>query len=301
MSRPRFLVTGAQGQVGFELQRSLSLSGEVVALTREDLDLSQPDQIRSVMQRVQPTVVINPAAYTAVDAAEQDRARATQVNVDAVSVLARCAREQGAALVHFSTDYVFDGSGDQPRDESAPTRPLNVYGETKRAGEVAIQSVFAGSEIPYFILRTSWVYGCVGNNFLKTMLRLAAERDTLRVVADQIGAPTSAALLADLTALLLAKQPASGLYHAVAAGETSWQGFAQHILRRAAAQGYLLKVNPEAVAPLTTAEYPTPAQRPLNSRLDTRKLSTALGITLPHWTVGVNQVTDVLTQRLRHA
>lgn len=294
----RFLVTGASGQVGFELQRSLALHGEVVAVDVADCDLTDPDAIRALVERVQPAAIINPAAHTAVDKAESEPALAEALNVTAPRVLAEAARDIGAAFVHFSTDYVFDGSGDRSRDESATTAPLNVYGCSKRDGERAVLAAYAGSDLPHHILRTSWVFGAHGNNFVKTMLRLAQQRDALSVVTDQVGAPTSAALLADLTALVLTRRPPSGLYHATAAGETSWHGFATHVIARARDLGLPVKVDPQAITPLTTAQYPTPAQRPLNSRLDTRKLQSALGIRLPDWTLAANQVTDILVHTL---
>ena len=290
----RFLVTGANGQVGFELQRSLALHGQVVAVTRADADLTDPAAIRALVARVQPSVVINPAAHTAVDQAELEPALADMLNVTAPRVLAESARACGAAFVHFSTDYVFDGSGTQPRHEDEVTAPLSVYGRTKRDGELAVLAAYAGSDLPHYILRTSWVFGAHGNNFVKTMLRLAQQRESLSVVADQVGAPTSAALLADLVTLMLLKQPVSGVYHATAAGETSWHGLARHVIACARDLGLPIKVTPDAIAALTTTQYPTPAQRPLNSRLSTGKLRAALGITLPEWTLAAEQTTDIL-------
>ena len=294
----RFLVTGARGQVGFALQRSLALHGEVIAVDVAECDLTNPDAIRALVARVQPTAVINPAAHTAVDKAEQEPELAEALNVTAPRVLAESARACGAAFVHYSTDYVFDGSGNQPRDESAVTAPLNVYGRSKRDGELAVLDAYAGSDLPHFILRTSWVFGAHGNNFIKTMLRLAQQRDTLSVVADQVGAPTSADLLADLTALVLTRRPASGLYHATASGETSWHGFATRVISRARDLGLPVKVDPAAINALTTAQYPTPAQRPLNSRLDTTRLQQALGIRLPDWTLAADQVVDILVHTI---
>ena len=294
MKSKKIMVTGANGQVGFELQRSLALHGEVVAVDVADCDLTDPDAIRALVARVQPTAIINPAAHTAVDKAESEPALAEALNVTAPRVLAECARARGAAFVHFSTDYVFDGSGHAPRDESATTAPLNVYGRTKRDGELAVLAAYADSDLPHHVLRTSWVFGAHGNNFVKTMLRLAQQRDSLSVVADQVGAPTSAALLADLTALVLAQRPENGLYHATAAGETSWHGFASRVITRARDLGLAVQIDPAAIVALTTAQYPTPAPRPLNSRLDTRKLQAALGIRLPDWTLAADQVVDLL-------
>ena len=288
------LLLGRGGQVGWELQRSLGVLGEVVAL---DFDtVHNPDGLcgdftdlagleRSVLQ-VQPDVIVNAAAHTAVDKAENEPELARTINALAPAVLAQAATKIGAWLVHYSTDYVFDGSGSAPWKETDTTGPLSVYGQTKLEGELAVAST-----PKHLILRTSWVYATRGGNFAKTMLRLASEREALTVINDQFGAPTSAELLADVTAHALRQlqgQPElAGLYHCIASGETTWHGYAQFVLGQAQALGLPLKAGPAQVAPTPTSSYPTPAKRPLNSRLDTGKLQAAFGLTLPHWQVGV--------------
>lgn len=289
----KLLLLGKTGQLGWELQRSLAPLGTLVALDRhEGGDLSDSDALATTVQRVAPDVIVNAAAYTAVDKAESDLPAARQINATAVGVLAAQAKAHGALLVHYSTDYVFDGSGDQPRDESAATGPLSAYGRTKLEGEQLIAEHGADA----LVLRTSWVYAARGGNFAKTMLRLATERDQLKVVADQIGAPTGADLLADLTAHLIrsAIQDRSlcGTYHAVASGETSWHQYAQHVLARAAAKGVTLKVQADQVEAIPTSAYPVPAPRPLNSRLDNRRLQSRFGLVLPHWQAGVDRMLD---------
>lgn len=293
-ARRRILVTGANGQVGFELQRALALVGEVVAVDRQRCDLSDPASIRDCVRAVAPDVIVNAGAHTAVDRAESEPELAYAVNATAVRVLAEEARRSGAAMVHYSTDYVFDGQAEGAYAESASTSPLGVYGASKLAGEQALAEVFAGAEEAFWILRTTWVFGLHGNNFLKTMLRLGHQRDQLSVVADQIGAPTSAALIADVTARLLLRRPDSGVYHLAAAGETSWHGYAQRALRMAAASGLALRLDPETIRAIPSSDYPTPARRPANSRLDCRKLSQALDLTLPEWELAVDQATRVL-------
>ena len=290
----KILLLGRGGQVGWELQRSLSVLGEVVAL---DFDAAHnPDGLcgdftdlagleRSVLQ-VQPDVIVNAAAHTAVDKAESEPELARTINALAPATLAQAATKIGASLVHYSTDYVFDGSGSAPWKETDATGPLSVYGQTKLEGEQAV------ARTPkHMILRTSWVYATRGGNFAKTMLRLAGEREALTVINDQFGAPTSAELLADVTAHALRQlqgQPElAGLYHCIASGETTWHGYAQFVLGQAQALGLPLKAGPAQVAPTPTSSYPTPAKRPLNSRLDTGKLQAAFGLTLPHWQVGV--------------
>jgi dTDP-4-dehydrorhamnose reductase len=282
VTRP-ILVTGANGQVGFELTRSLQGLAPVVALDRSGLDLADPDQIRRVVRDIGPAVIVNAAAYTAVDRAESDEAAARRVNGEAPGILAEEAVRAGALLVHYSTDYVFDGHGDQPFREDDPTGPLNVYGRTKLAGEQAIAAV--GGD--YLVFRTSWVYGATGKNFLGTMLRLGRERDELSVVADQIGAPTWSGTIAALTGHVLARYCAeggdsrdwwrehTGVYHLTNGGETSWHGFAKAIFARAG-----LNV---AVHPIPSDQYPTPAARPRNSRLSGDKLSSVFGLCAPSW------------------
>lgn len=290
----KILLLGRGGQVGWELQRALSVLGEVVAL---DFDAAHnPDGLcgdftdlagleRSVLQ-VRPDVIVNAAAHTAVDKAESEPELARIINALAPDTLAQAATKIGAWLVHYSTDYVFDGSGTAPWKETDPTGPLSVYGQTKLEGEQAVAST-----PKHLILRTSWVYATRGGNFAKTMLRLAGEREALTVINDQFGAPTSAELLADVTAHALRRlqdQPElAGLYHCIASGETTWHGYAQFVLGQAQALGLPLKACPAQVAPTPTSSYPTPAKRPLNSRLDTGKLQAAFGLTLPHWQVGV--------------
>ncbi len=290
----KILLLGKGGQVGWELQRALAPLGELVALGTQSQDLAadfrQPEALAATVQAVRPDVIVNAAAYTAVDKAESEPAVAAAVNAEAPGVLAREAAALGATLLHYSTDYVFDGSGDTPRDEDAATGPLSVYGRTKLDGEEAIRA----SGCRHLILRTSWVYAARGGNFAKTMLRLAGERDKLTIIDDQIGAPTGADLLADLSAHALrrlARQPAlAGTYHAVAGGEVSWHGYACHVIEWARAHGHALRVPPDAILPIPTLAYPTPARRPLNSRLDTRKLRAAFDLELPHWQTGVDRM-----------
>ncbi|WP_311971230.1 dTDP-4-dehydrorhamnose reductase [Pseudomonas baltica] len=288
----KILLLGKNGQVGWELQRSLTPLGELVSLDRHSTDycgnLADRDGLRHTLQTLKPDVIVNAAAYTAVDKAETDRDTAMLINGLAPQVMAQEAQRSGALLVHYSTDYVFDGRGVDPWAESAVASPVNYYGQTKLAGEQAILA----SGCQHLILRTSWVYGARGSNFAKTMLRLAAERDTLNVIADQHGAPTSAELLADVTAHAITatlRQPAlSGLYHLVPSGETSWHAYAQFVLDFARAQGKPLKT--ATVTPIPTSAYPTPAARPLNSRLSNQKLQQAFGLHLPQWQGGVERM-----------
>jgi dTDP-4-dehydrorhamnose reductase len=288
----KLLLTGKNGQVGFELQRTLAVLGEVIAIDWEDCDLANAAEIRRVVRAICPNVIVNPAAYTAVDKAESDSSVAHAINAQAPGVLAEEAENLGALLVHYSTDYVFDGTKDGAYLESDVPKPSSVYGETKLAGERAV----IASCSRHLILRTSWVVGAHGSNFAKTMLRLAAERDTLSVVADQFGAPTSAALLADLTSHLVRQAQHTdfpyGLYHAVSAGETNWHAYACHVIERARAAGKHLRVAPDAIKAITTSEYPTPAKRPANSRLDTSLLRETFGLHLPDWKTGVDHILD---------
>ncbi|MFJ7009524.1 dTDP-4-dehydrorhamnose reductase [compost metagenome] len=287
----KVLLLGKDGQVGWELQRSLAPLGHLLALNARSQaycgDLANLPGLAKTVRAYAPDIIVNAAAYTAVDKAESDREQAFKVNAEAVRVLAHAAADCGALLVHYSTDYVFAGQGTQPWREDDAVAPLNTYGESKLAGEQAIQA--AGCQ--HLILRTSWVYAARGNNFAKTMLRLAVERDSLGVIDDQHGAPTGAELIADITAHAITatlRNPAlAGLYHLAASGETSWCGYARYVLQQAAAQGVPLKAHAEQVKPLTTAAYPTPARRPANSRLDTRKLQKAFALTLPDWRLGV--------------
>ena len=290
----KLLLTGSNGQVGFELQRSLAVMGEVIAIDAAECDLADEVAIRRVVRDIRPDVIINPAAYTAVDKAEREPALAQAINARAPFVLAEEAQDLGALLVHYSTDYVFDGTKPGAYKESDLTNPTSVYGATKLAGEQAV----AANCTRHLILRTSWVVGAHGGNFAKTMLRLAAERDTLNVVADQFGAPTSAALLADLTSHLVCqaqRTPAGfsyGLYHAVADGEANWHAYACHVIERARAAGKPIRVAPEAIRAVTTSDYPTLAKRPANSRLDTNLLRETFGLHLPDWKVGVDHILD---------
>lgn len=297
----KILLLGKNGQVGWELQRSLAPLGEVVALDRHSQDfcgdLANLDGIRETVQRVRPDAIVNAAAYTAVDKAESDTGGAHTINAEAPGVLAEAASAAGAWLLHYSTDYVFDGSGSKPWEEGDPTGPLSVYGRTKLEGEQRIAARCA----QHLILRTSWVYAARGGNFAKTMLRLAAERDRLTVINDQFGAPTGAELLADVTAHMLRgalTAPAAhlaGTYHVAAAGETTWHGYAQFVLDCAAKSGRVLKASPDSVDPVATSAFPTPAQRPHNSRLNTAKLRGAFGLQLPAWQQGVARMLAELT------
>ena len=290
----RILLFGKGGQVGWELQRSLAPLGELVALDTDCNDARCGDftnlaGIAATVRQVAPDVIVNAAAYTAVDKAESDIERARTINALAPGVLADEAQRLGAWLVHYSTDYVFDGHGDQPWREEDSTNPLSVYGQTKHEGELAVARCER-----HLIFRTSWVYAARGANFARTMLRLAEERDQLRVIDDQIGAPTGAELLADVTALALRsandRPSLAGLYHLVAGGATSWHGYAQFVLACAQRAGRTLRVVPEAIEAIPTSAYPTPATRPHNSRLDTSKLQAAFGLHLPPWQVGVERV-----------
>ena len=291
----KFLLLGKNGQVGWELQRSLSPLGELVALDFDtpgpwQADFSRPEALAALVQAVQPDVIVNAAAHTAVDKAESEPELARAINATAPGVLAREAAARGAWLVHYSTDYVFDGSGEHARGEDAPTGPLSVYGRTKLEGEQLIRA----SGCQHLILRTSWVYAARGGNFAKTMLKLAAEREALNVIADQIGAPTGADLLADVTAHALRgamqRPELAGLYHCAAGGETDWHGYARFVIEWARAAGQPLKVPADAIRPIPTSAYSTSAQRPLNSRLDTTKLQRAFGLHLPAWQGGVERM-----------
>ena len=299
----KILLLGKNGQVGWELQRSLALIGEVVALGSADRappngDLRDPDALAATVRAVAPQLIVNAAAYTAVDRAESEPDAARLVNATSVGALARAAKASDAWLVHYSTDYVFDGSGSAPWTERSTPAPLSVYGRTKLEGEELIRA----SGCRHLIFRTSWVYGARGDNFAKTMLRLARTRDSLTVIDDQIGAPTGADLLADLTAqacrLARARPELSGIYHAVAAGETSWHGYAKHVVEFARTRGEALRVAPDAIAPIPSSAYAQAAPRPKNSRLDTTKLRTAFDMVLPAWQQGVDRMlTEVLDRK----
>jgi len=290
----KFLLFGKGGQVGWELQRSLAPLGQVVALDFDSTELcgdfTNLDGLAASVEAVRPHFIVNAAAHTAVDKAESEPELARTINALAPEVLAKAAQRVGAGIVHYSTDYVFDGSGDARWKETDQPAPLNVYGQTKLEGERLVAAACAR----HLIFRTSWVYAARGGNFAKTMLRLAGERERLTVIDDQFGAPTGAELLADVTAHALrdlAVHPEhAGLYHLTASGETSWHGYASHVLEIARAAGVPLKTAADAVAAVSTTAFPTPARRPLNSRLDTSKLQATFGLTLPDWRAGVDRM-----------
>ncbi len=286
----KLLLLGRNGQLGWELQRALAPLGELVALGSQEADFEHPEALRALVREHRPHVIVNAAAHTAVDKAESEPERAQLLNAAAPGVLAEEAAARGAWLLHYGTDYVFDGSGSHARAEDEPTAPLSVYGRTKLEGEQLIRA----SGCRHLILRTSWVYAARGGNFAKTMLRLAAERERLTVVADQVGAPTGAELLADVSAHALRaalREPAlAGTYHAVAAGETNWHDYARFVIEWARVRGHAVKVAPEAIEPVPTSAFPTPARRPLNSRLSTAKLQEAFGLRMPPWQHGVERM-----------
>jgi dTDP-4-dehydrorhamnose reductase len=291
----KILLIGKNGQVGHELQRTLLPLGEVVALGRDGLDLGDLAALKQVLAQQAADIIVNASAYTAVDRAEADEAGATAVNATAVGAMAEYAHARGALLVHYSTDYVFDGTKEAPYLEDDATAPQSAYGRSKRAGEEAILA----SGCKALVFRTSWVFSAHGGNFIKTMLRLAGERDSLNVVADQFGAPTSAELIADVTALAVAAHQrsalAGGIYHLTASGATSWHGLASYAIEGARARGAAIKVDPARIGPIPTEAYPLPAKRPKNSRLDTGKLSGALGLHLPDWKIHVDRLLDQLS------
>jgi len=290
----KILLLGKNGQVGWELQRSLAPLGEVIALDRKSQDycgdLSNLQGLVETIRAIEPDIIVNAAAYTAVDKAETEPELAQLINADAPALLAQEAKRIDAWLIHYSTDYVFDGCGTVPWREMDATGPLGVYGATKLAGEQAIQK----SACKQLIFRTSWVYGARGNNFAKTMLRLAQERDSLTVINDQFGAPTGADLLADVTAhairTAMLKPEVTGLYHLVAGGQTTWHGFASFVIDFAQQHGHALKTTVENISPVPTSAFPTPAKRPANSRLNTEKLQTNFALTLPDWQAGVTRM-----------
>jgi dTDP-4-dehydrorhamnose reductase len=296
----KILLTGKNGQVGFELQRALAPLGEIVAVDQADCNLADADAIRRLVDIVRPDVIVNPAAHTAVDKAESEPALAQAINGVAPGVFGEAAARIGALVVHYSTDYVFEGDKEGWYTEDDTPNPQSVYGKTKLAGEQAL----ATSGARHLIFRTSWVFGAHGVNFAKTMLRLAAERQSLKVVADQFGAPTSAALIADVTAQVLgqyiqSRRPAGadfpssfpfGLYHLVAAGRTNWHEYAQAVVMAAQATGKPLRMGPGDIHAITTADYPLPAPRPANSCLDTTRLRDTFGLCLPDWRQGLEHV-----------
>lgn len=293
----RILLFGKSGQVGWELQRSLAPLGVLVALDSDSknlcADFTNLDGLAETVRKVAPDIIVNAAAHTAVDKAESEPELVRTINAQAAAVLAQETKNLNAWLVHYSTDYVFDGSGDKPWLETDAPGPLNVYGATKLEGEQLIQQ----SGCRHLIFRTSWVYGARGGNFAKTMLKLGRERESLKVIDDQIGAPTGADLLADVTAHAIRtatqREDVSGLYHLIAAGETSWHGYASFVLDYARRAGAELKV--AAIHPVPTSDFPTPARRPHNSRLNTEKLQNTFDLHLPHWQAGVERMlTEIL-------
>tara|TARA_R110001583_G_scaffold52359_3_gene162682 strand:+ start:3779 stop:4696 length:918 start_codon:yes stop_codon:yes gene_type:complete len=286
-------ITGGNGQVGFELQRQFAIFGNTLAPTRQELDLTNTQAVDTYLAEQQPALILNAAAYTAVDKAESEPEQAKRLNTDLPAQLAKYAAEHNIPLVHYSTDYVYPGNGETPWQEDSPTAPHSVYGQTKLEGDQAVTQ----SGCQHLIFRTSWVYAARGNNFMKTMLRLGRERDALSIVNDQIGAPTPARLIAQATALAFTTHHSqftthnspltihipSGIYHLAPRGETSWHGFACEIFEQARKAGETLAIQPQGAAGIPTAEYPTPAKRPLNSRMNLSKLEAALGVTLPTW------------------
>ena len=291
----KILLTGKNGQVGFELQRALAPLGMVHAIDVAECNLADEGAIRQLVQTVRPDVIVNPAAYTAVDKAESESELAHAINAHAPGVFGEEAAKLGALVVHYSTDYVFDGAKQVAYTEDDLTNPQSVYGSTKRDGEMALQR----SGAKHLIFRTSLVVGAHGGNFAKTMLRLAADRDSLSVVADQYGAPTSAALLSDITAQLIRQHQREGgdsfpygTYHLVSGGETNWCDYARFVVAEAIRAGKPMKACPETIKAITTAEYPTPAARPANSRLDTGKFQQTFGLTLPHWQDGLKHILE---------
>ncbi len=283
----KILLLGKDGQVGWELQRSLAPLGELIAIGRQQANFEQPENLRTVVRQIRPDVIVNSAAYTAVDKAESEPEKARRVNAESVGVLAEEAHRFNAWLVHYSTDYVFNGEKAEPYKEEDGTAPLSVYGKTKLEGEQRIRN----HNPKHLIFRISWVYAARGGNFAKTILRLAQERDELNIIADQYGAPTSAELIADVTALALYRihqksefgQGCAGTYHLAASGYTTWYDYAKYVLELAWTGGAALKLHPDAIKPITTDEYPLPAARPKNSRLETTKLTNMFNVHLPDW------------------
>jgi len=296
----KILLLGIEGQVGWELQRALSTVGDLIAPEQHELDLEHLDDVRRWVRRYEPGVIVNAAAYTAVDRAESEPEKARRINAEAVGLLAEEANRLNAWLVHYSTDYIFDGEKTSPYEEDDPANPLSVYGRTKFEGEERVRKQHA----KHLIFRTSWVYAARGKNFIKTILRLAKEKERLEIIADQYGAPTSAELIADITALALHRvgqtegpSGLAGTYHLVAQGETSWHGYAQYVVKTAKDIGVSLKAGPEEVYPIPTEAYPLPAKRPLNSRLSVSKLTRTFRVRLPDWRDHVRRVVRELTER----
>lgn len=295
----KILLLGKTGQIGQELRHTLPALGELVSLGRKEVDVRDQSALCKALSAHHPDIIVNAAGYTSVDLAESHREDAAQVNTQAVATLAHYSKEAGALLVHYCTDYVFDGANAAAYTENAPPSPQNVYGATKLAGEYAIRD----SQCEALILRCSWVYAAHGHNFPNTILRLARTRDRLDVVADQTGAPTSAALIADITIRAIdshrRKSLTSGVYHLAAGGTTTWHAYAQYLVAGAAARGMPLRLTPDGVHPITSEDYSAAAVRPRNSRLDTTRLATALGVQFADWTYGVDSLLDQLSERLK--
>lgn len=284
---PTILVTGKNGQVGWELQRSLQSLGKVVAVNREHLNLSDSDNVREVIRKIQPDIIVNAAAYTAVDKAEEEQELAYQINAISPGVMAEEAKKISALLIHYSTDYVFNGQSNIAYTETDIPDPINIYGKSKLAGEKAIQD----SGCDYLILRTSWVFSSRGHNFLLSMLKFSQEQERLKIVSDQIGSPTSANFIANATSQIicktrtrhLQKEFPSGIYNLVSSGKTTWHGFASSIIETAQATISSLKIATKEILPIPTSEYPTPAKRPLNSLLSTERIQKEFGVYSPDW------------------
>lgn len=297
----RIMVTGCRGQVGWELTRSLAVLGEVVACDRSTADLANPASLRAAVERLRPDVIVNAAAYTMVDKAEDEEALAATINADAVGALAQASRAVGALFVHFSTEYVFDGAKPGAYVEDDPPSPVNAYGRSKLAGERAVAD--AGGD--WLVFRTSWVYAARGKNFLRTMLRLASERETLRVVADQVGAPTCARMIAELSAHIVRQAMAersngrfeSGLFHLTAAGSTTWHGFASRIVEAARAMLPSGAIATRAIEAIATSEYPTPARRPANSLLDNGRFEQRFGLRRAPWDESLQLVLEEIIEQ----
>jgi dTDP-4-dehydrorhamnose reductase len=296
----KILLLGKEGQVGWELQRALSTVGDLIAPEQHELDLEHLDEARRWVRQHAPDIIVNAAAYTAVDRAEAEPEKARRINAEAVGLLAEEANRLNAWLVHYSTDYIFDGEKTAPYEEDDPAHPLSVYGRTKFEGEERVRQ----RQAKHLIFRTSWVYTARGNNFIKTILRLAKEKERLEIIADQHGAPTSAELIADVTALALHRigqmegpTGVAGTYHLVAQGETSWHGYAQYVVKTAQDIGVSLKAGPDEVHPIPTEAYPLPAKRPRNSRLNVSKLTRIFRAHLPDWRDHVRRVIQELADR----
>jgi len=299
----KIILFGRGGQVGRELEQVLPSLGHVVAFGRDEADLERPDAIQALLRRESPDLVVNAAAYTAVDKAESEPERARQINADTVGVIATEMARFGGWIVHYSTDYVFDGGKSGSYVETDPTGPLGVYGATKLAGEQLV----AASGCRHLVFRTSWVYAAHGSNFIRTILRLAQEREELSIVSDQIGAPTSAARIAAVTVAAIGRLaggeedlPASGIYHLAAANATSWHGYAEYIVAAAQAAGLPMRVTPDRISPIPSSAWPQAARRPANSRLDTAKLQQTFDVRLPPWQDDVQEVVATLVHRATH-